>query len=39
MEASLPSNSISPMLDKYDDTTDLDERVDAYVMQVSLYIS
>jgi len=37
MEVPLPSTWKNPTLDKYDRTTDPDEHVDAYIMQVSLY--
>ena len=37
MEVPLSSTWKNPALDKYDGTTDLDEHVDAYVTQVSLY--
>jgi len=39
MEVSLSCTWKNPTLDKYDGTTDPDEHVDAYVTQVSLYIT
>lgn len=39
MEVSLPNMWKISTLDKYDETTDLDEHMDAYVTKFSLYTS
>lgn len=39
METKLPANWYGPVLDRYNGSTDPDEHIDIYIMQISLYTS